>query len=276
MNLPDVQSQPDLRQIPIPAVGIAPVEVPIRFGDGRAPAAASVGLFTDLAPDVKGTHMSRMVELIMAWRREPVTAATLFALLDETRGRLGARTARVSVAFRHFVEKEAPVTGKAALVPYDVELLAGVEDDERQLGWRLGAVVTTLCPCSEAISDYGAHNQRGTLSVATAFRDTRELPLVDGFLEQLEQLGSCPLYTLLKRPDEKWVTEAAYRTPKFVEDVLRDAVLWLQAQPEIGWFAVKVSNDESIHPHNAVAYYDRALVDPQWTRPALFWWDHRL
>jgi GTP cyclohydrolase I len=274
--LPDTQSQPDPRQVPIPAVGVAPVRLPLRYRDEETgitvPVDAEVGLYTDLAADTRGTHMSRLVDVLMEGTNEPITATALFHWIQQAVGLLGASTGQIAVRFRYHIDKAAPVTGRHAYVPYDVELRAKVAGRSKQLGWRVVVPVTTLCPCSKDIADYGAHNQRGRVTVTGAFRSVKRYPSLSGFLLDVEHLGSCPLYTLLKRPDEKWVTEAAYTHPKFVEDVLRDAVLWLHGRVDLSWFSVHVANDESIHPHNAVAYYDAAWVEGGAARPEIWQW----
>lgn len=277
MLLPDTQSLPDTRQVAIPAVGIAPVRMPLRFLDEEngavVPIDAEVGLFTDLPAEVRGTHMSRLMEVLMETQKTPITASGLHDVLQQVLLRLKSHTAMISVKFPFYIEKAAPVTRLEAYVPYRVQLLAARLGNQRQLGWRLEVPLTTLCPCSKAISDYGAHNQRGILAVQMAFSDRQRYPDLTRFLPSLEMLGSCPVYALLKRPDEKWVTEKAYESPKFVEDVLRDAVLFLQSRPDIVWFGIRMSNDESIHAHNAVAYYDEALANPTHARPLIFAWE---
>jgi GTP cyclohydrolase I len=278
MPLPDLQAQLDTRRVAIPGVGISAVAMPLKFWDqaaGVEPVSvdASVGIVTDLAADAKGTHMSRLVEVLMKAAQRPVTAEALLQAVTDVRGRLGASSAVVSMSFRHHVEKAAPVTGGIGFVPYQVKLMAGVFGDAAELAWRVRVPVTTLCPCSKAISEYGAHNQRGTLTVTTLFSPPRTFPALAPFLSGMESLGSSPLFALLKRPDEKWVTERAYQQPKFVEDVLRDAVLWIRGQHGIRWFSAGVVNDESIHAHDALAFFDSSLADASVERPRLAVWD---
>jgi GTP cyclohydrolase I len=277
VSLPDTQSQEDTRGIPIPAVGIAPVALPLRYRDeetgATVPIEAEVALYTTLAAEARGTHMSRLIEAVMEGAHQPVTAAALFDWIQDATGRLGATGGQVAVRFRYHVDKSAPVTGQHGFVAYEVELRAHQSGRQKLLGWRLGVPVTTLCPCSKEVSRYGAHNQRGRITITASIRSPKRYPALAAFLTAAEQLGSCPIFTLLKRPDEKWVTEAAYDHPKFVEDVLRDAVLWLQTRGDLTWFSAKVSNDESIHLHNAIAYFDQAWADPDQARPSIWDWD---
>lgn len=281
MSLPDVQAARDGRNVAIPAVGISPVTLPLTFWDeaagrGPVPIDASVALFTDLTAQDKGIHMSRLVQILMDTAEQPVTAAQLLQWVGEARTRLGANSGFTGVSFRYHLVKAAPVTGGAGYVPYMVRLLAGTVGDQTELGWQVAVPVTTLCPCSKAIADYGAHNQRGLITVAVQFSDASRFPALAAFVTELEGLGSAPMYALLKRPDEKWVTERAYEHPKFVEDVLRDTVLLLQSRTDIAWFAVTVSNDESIHTHNAVACYDRSLASADCVRPRIALWNEML
>jgi len=281
MSLPDVQAAQDARNVAIPAVGISPVTLPLRFwdeaaGDEPVPIDASVSLFTDLAAEDKGIHMSRLIQILMETVEQPVTATQLLQWVGQARARLAANAAFTAVSFRYHLKKAAPVTGGPGYVPYMVRLLAGTVGDQTELGWQVAVPVTTLCPCSKAIADYGAHNQRGLITVAAQFSDSSHFPALASFVTDLEGLGSAPIYALLKRPDEKWVTEQAYERPKFVEDVLRDAILLLQSRTNIGWFAVRVANDESIHAHNAVACYDRSLASGNGNRPRIALWNGML
>lgn len=277
MFLPDTQNQPDGRQVGIPAVGVAPVMMPLRFRDEvsatTTPVDAQVSLYTSLGPETKGTHLSRLVDALTEHSASPLTARALLDILETATGRLETNYGVISVRFRYYIQKAAPVTKIESPVPYGVQLIAAKNGRQSELGWRLDVPVTTLCPCSQAISQYGAHNQRGHLTAIMALKSAKRFPAIKEQLFQLEELGSCPIFTLLKRPDEKWVTETAFEHPKFVEDLLRDAVIHLRGNPDVSWFSIKVSNDESIHPHNAVAWYDNALGDPTTPRPSWSWWD---
>lgn len=272
MTLPDTQNLPDARAIAIPAVGVTPLAMPLTIQDGTAAhhVAATVALYTSLAGDRKGTHLSRLVEGAMPLSHAPVTPGSLRDVVSNARSRLDAEEAFVAVQFRYDLQKPAPVSELLGYVPYDVCLYALDGSSGLEEGVALTIPVTTLCPCSKAISDYGAHNQRGRLAVTLSF----ETPVADLGLESmvsaLESLGSSPVYSILKRTDEKEVTERAFETPKFVEDVLRDAVVWLEAREALTWYRVRISNDESIHAHNAVALYDAARAARPRPRPRFF------
>lgn len=260
MILPDTQNLPDARAIAIPAVGVTPLAMPLAIAEGSdvRHVAATVALYTSLAGDRKGTHLSRLVESVMPLSDAVVTPASLRAVVADARSRLDADEAFVAVQFRYDIKKPAPVSELSGYVPYDVCLFSLDGDAGVEEGLSLTVPITTLCPCSKAISDYGAHNQRGRLLVTLARREPAQELGLKTLVEELEALGSSPVFSLLKRTDEKEVTERAYDTPKFVEDVLRDAVMWMEAQPDLGWYRVRISNDESIHAHNAVALYDAA------------------
>ncbi len=272
MILPDTQNLPDTRAIAIPAVGVTPLAMPLRIDDGGDihHVSATVALYTSLAGDRKGTHLSRLVESVMPLADAVLTPRSLRAVLAEARGRLDADEAFLAVQFRYDMRKPAPVSELTGYVPYDVGLIAldgpsGVEE-----GLTLNVPITTLCPCSKAISQYGAHNQRGRLFMTAALKETGRTFSLGARVGALEALGSSPVFSLLKRTDEKEVTERAYETPKFVEDVVRDAVLWLEAERQFGWYRVRVSNDESIHAHNAVALYDSARALKPRPRPGFY------
>jgi GTP cyclohydrolase IB len=259
----DVQSRPDHRGVAIDEVGVSRVRVPLEVLDrdrGRQPTIATLKLGVGLAADVKGTHLSRFLEAI----RQHDDALTLFglgALTADLRRRLEADDVHVRVDFPYFVTKAAPVTGSLGEVDHDAWF--DVADTSGTLRHRLGVVVpvTTLCPCSRDISDYGAHNQRGrvTIEVELAHDDVGAPHLV--WLEELIQVAegaaSSPLYPVLKRPDERHVTMQAYDNPRFVEDVVREVALKLEADSRLHGYEVHVENDESIHAHNAYARIDR-------------------
>ena len=277
--LADVQDDVDTRGIRIPAVGVAPVALPLRYRDEETgaivPVDAEACLVTDITSERRGTRMSRLTDVLAEGAREPVTAAALLGWVDQAIASVGIGTAwgQAAVRFRYHLAKPAPVTGVPGYVPYDVELRTSRRDRERRIGWRVTVPVTTLCPCSQSISEHGAHNQRCHITISTAFRATKRYPSLGAFLTEAERLGSCPLFSSLEQTDEKWVTETAWTRPKFVEDVLRDVVGWLSGRTDVTWFAVRVVSEESIHPHNAIAYYDRAWADPAIVQPPLWAWE---
>ena len=272
MILPDTQNLPDTRAIALPAVGVTPLAMPLRITDAGIVhhVSASVALYTSLAENRKGTHLSRLVESVIPLADAVLTPASLRAVLADARGRLDADEAFLAVRFRYDMKKSAPVSGLAGYVPYEVCLIAlhraaGIEE-----GLILDVPITTLCPCSKAISQYGAHNQRGRLLLTAALNEPGEGFSLGAQIGALESLGSSPVFSILKRTDEKEVTERAYETPKFVEDVVRDAVLWIQGQKTLGWYRVRISNDESIHAHNAVALFDAARAVRPRARPRFY------
>jgi GTP cyclohydrolase IB len=211
---------------------------------------AEFAMSVGLAHDVKGTHMSRFVEILEA-ANEPLDLSALHRLQAAMLERLGAVTGRIEMAFPYFVRKAAPVSGVTSLLDYQARLIAETADDGRtRVTLSLTAPVTSLCPCSKKISDYGAHNQRSHITITARVvgaMTLEELALV------AEEEASCEVYGLLKRPDEKWVTERAYDNPKFVEDLVRDIALRMKRDPRVGQFTVASENFESIHNHSAYA-----------------------
>lgn len=251
--LPDVQSSADSRQLPIQHVGVRGLRYPLSLlsTDGSTvDTVASLSLGVGLSAEVKGTHMSRFVELLEA-QREPLAVAELTDWLATMLRRLEASSGRIELAFPYFVRKTAPVSGVASLLDYDVVLVAEqAEAGTPILRLRVAAPVTSLCPCSKKISDYGAHNQRSLITLEVELR----APLtIEELLRIAEEEASCEVFGLLKRPDEKWVTERAYDNPKFVEDLVRDIALRLMREPRIGQWKVASENFESIHNHSAYA-----------------------
>jgi GTP cyclohydrolase I len=217
-----------------------------------------------LPKEFKGTHMSRFIEVLNEHRGE-LTMRTLPTLLLDLRQRLHARTARVEVVFPYFIERPAPVSGATALMDYECSFIGHSRADGDDFVLGVQVPVTSLCPCSKAISDYGAHNQRGHITI-----QTRSARLPDGgtafvWIEDLvliaEQAASSPVYPLLKRPDERHVTMQAYDKPVFVEDMVREVAVSLQRDQRIAWFYVRAVNQESIHNHSAFAQIE-------WTRAA--------
>ena len=264
--LEDVQGRPDERGIDINQAGVRDLRYPITVLDrarGEQQTVASLSMSVGLPYRFKGTHMSRFIEAIEEYRGE-ITMRTLPAILRELRGRLDAESARVEARFPYFLEREAPVSGRKALMDYDCFFLgeSSGPDEDFVLGVRVP--VTSLCPCSKAISDYGAHNQRGYVSIEIRPRrktgEGPELVWIEELVEVAERSGSAPVYPLLKRPDERHVTMQAYDNPVFVEDIVRNVAEELRSDARISWFRVQTVNQESIHNHNAFA-------EIEWTRP---------
>ncbi|MGE0200952.1 MAG: GTP cyclohydrolase FolE2 [Candidatus Melainabacteria bacterium] len=255
----DVQNLPDTRQVPITWVGISHVEMPIQVmqKDGKPQHVQAVcRMNVGLPADVKGTHMSRFIEELRDWSRNNVLTLNLYAFLGDLKERLKAETAQVEVAFRYFVDKPSPATDGSAPMAYGCKLTATLDEaDNHELLMSVVVPVTTLCPCSKEISQYGAHNQRSEIRADLLVNHAREQRVLwlEDLIAALEETASCPVYPLLKRPDEKYVTERAYENPKFVEDVIRDATLLLRDYDGIDGFSLEVEAFESIHGHNAWA-----------------------
>ena len=251
--LEDVQSQSDSRGVVIDEVGIADLRLPIRVaGPGGIEQAtvASIAMNVALDAATKGTHMSRFVEVVAA-HREAIDLAALGHIARELRERLGSSTARIAMEFPYFLERSAPVTGGTAPLEYRGRMCA-VARDAATLSVGVRVPVASLCPCSKEISDYGAHNQRGHVDVDVVCR-RGEIVWIEDLVGAAEAAASAPLYALLKRPDERFVTMQAYENPAFVEDIARDVAVTLRDDDRVERFAVTVTNLESIHAHNAVA-----------------------
>ncbi len=259
----DVQNQADARGIAIQHVGIRDAHLPflIKTKDGGFQSVLARIQFTvELPEKYKGTHMSRFLEILTPWSQKPLAEPEMDAMLGEALTRLDAQAADVELAFKYFVEKQAPVSGRASLLDYDCRFVGRKRAGE-PLDFTLGVDVpfTSLCPCSKEISDYGAHNQRSICRVRVRFAPGHDCILIEDLTSLVEAQGSSPIYPLLKRADEKYVTEAAYDNPKFVEDILRDNVLALRKLDGIAWFSVECENFESIHNHNAYASHEETI-----------------
>ena len=251
--LPDVQAAADTRCLAIQNVGVKGLRYPLalRALNGETVSTvATLNLSVGLPPEVKGTHMSRFVELLEA-RHDELTQEGLMHMLDAMLARLDARSGRIEMAFPYFIRKAAPVSGVESLLDYDVTLIAERREGEKPcLTLRIVAPVTSLCPCSKKISQYGAHNQRSLITLEA--RLAAPMP-IEALARIAEDEASCEVFGLLKRPDEKWVTERAYDNPKFVEDLVRDIALRLMQEPRIAEWKVASENFESIHNHSAYA-----------------------
>ncbi|HNN08500.1 MAG TPA: GTP cyclohydrolase FolE2 [Azospira sp.] len=251
--LPDVQATPDERCLSIHQVGVKGLRYPIAMFDAEGTVQhtiAQISMSVGLPPEVKGTHMSRFVEILEA-DRPPLTQVGVTRMLEEMLVRLEANSGRIELLFPWFIRKSAPVSGVSSLLDYDARMV--VEKTEGQypaLSLEIVAPVTSLCPCSKKIAEYGAHNQRSHITIST--RLSGEMTL-DELVRMAEEEASCEVFGLLKRPDEKWVTERAYDNPKFVEDLVRDIALRLMREPRIAEWTVKSENFESIHNHSAYA-----------------------
>ncbi|MER3474450.1 MAG: GTP cyclohydrolase I FolE2 [Armatimonadota bacterium] len=255
-SLPDVANQEDRRQVPIPRVGVRGVQIPVQIADGTGGAfhtVASVEFAVSLQHDRKGTHMSRLMQILDETAQNPLNLQELQRMLDRARHMLEADRAEVTVRFKYFLRKYAPITGASGWLDTDVEWMVTLENGTCTRLVRLNMPVKSLCPCSKQIAQYGAHNQRAYIRA-----EIELLPLtldikLESLCRLLEEQASSPLYPVLKRPDEKFVTESAYDNAKFVEDMLRDSVLVLRQLPGIRRFKVECESVESIHNHNAFA-----------------------
>jgi GTP cyclohydrolase FolE2 len=256
MPIPDVQSGRDDRRIAIDRVGIKGLRYPLAFADGDGAAHATIAtcdVFVALPETRKGTHMSRLVELLERHASpgaEPLTVGGLRGFAEELVARLDAPGGRVEIAFPFFVRKLAPVSGVASLLDYDVRLTAELAADAFEMTVGVSVPVTSLCPCSKEISDYGAHNQRSLVTIVVR---PREPIRVRELLKIAEEEASSELYGILKRADEKYVTEHAYDNPRFFEDLVRGVAARLAADERFSAYTVEAENFESIHNHSAYA-----------------------
>ncbi|WP_432908762.1 GTP cyclohydrolase FolE2 [Nocardia sp. CA-290969] len=253
--LADVQAKPDTRGISLAEVGIEDLHYPLLIADGQGgkrEVAATVTMSVSLTADVKGAHLSRFIDVLNEWRDQFGPGNTL-SMVDELRRRMGSRSARAKVSFPYFLERRAPVSGIPSFVDYACELEATVLDTGFELTQQVDVPVTSVCPCSKAISDRGAHNQRGHVTIGARPLDPRGDLWFDDLIDIAESSGSSPVYSLLKRSDERYVTMAAYDNPLFVEDIARNVALALQADGRIAEYRVRIVNDESIHNHAAYA-----------------------
>ncbi len=259
--LADVQSRVDDRRLAIDWVGIKDLSYPITVLDrarGRQQTVGRVTMLVRLPQQQKGTHMSRFVEILGEHHTE-ITLSSVQSMLEELEDRLGSERARVEVDFPYFITKEAPVTGARGLMGYNVRL-AGRTGIRNRMELQVKVPVTTLCPCSKEISESGAHNQRGEVTVLVRLCGMLWL---EEIVELVERCASCEVYSVLKRPDEKFVTERAYSRPVFVEDLLRDVASELMQRDVVEHFAVEVETIESIHDHNAYGYLSLTRDDTQ-------------
>ncbi|MGF6740588.1 GTP cyclohydrolase FolE2 [Paraburkholderia atlantica] len=254
--MPDVQSTPDTRQIPIQRVGVKGVRHPLTVRTQAGEVQPTVGtwnLDVHLPAEQKGTHMSRFVALLEE-NKAPLEPATFRTMLAAMLDKLEAEAGRIEVSFPYFVNKTAPVSGVQSLLDYEVTLTGETRHGATRLFLKVLVPVTSLCPCSKKISQYGAHNQRSHVTIdAELIGDVA----VEELISIAEEEASCELWGLLKRPDEKFVTERAYENPKFVEDLVRDIAQRLNADERIVAYVLEAENFESIHNHSAYAVIER-------------------
>jgi GTP cyclohydrolase I len=256
--LADIQASRDDRNLRVDQVGITGIRYPVAVADrehGKQDTIAEVSMSVDLSPGVKGAHLSRFVEVLHETAGE-IGPQVIPAILDALRARLGASSAQLELSFPYFLRRTAPITGAAALLEYQSWLAGNITDAGTQVMLGVRVPVTSVCPCSKAISDYGAHNQRSAITIYVHLRDEEGLPAqiwAEDLIEVAEAAASCPVFPLLKRPDERHVTMRAHDHPVFVEDMARAAAEALGCDARIGSFSVEAASDESIHNHGAFA-----------------------
>ncbi len=259
LPIADVQATPDLRHLQIDKVGIKDIRHPVKVKDrsqGEQHTIANFAMYVELPHNFKGTHMSRFVEILNNHDME-ISVESFKHMLTEMSERLEARTGHIEMSFPYFINKAAPISGVKSLMDYQVTFIGEVTDGRHAMTIKVVVPVTSLCPCSKEISDRGAHNQRShvTLSVRT-----NTFVWIEDLIDLVEKQASCELYGLLKRPDEKYVTERAYDNPKFVEDMVRDVAAKLNDDGRIDSYRVESENFESIHNHSAYAMIERDKI----------------
>jgi GTP cyclohydrolase I len=255
-RIADVQNSADTRRIAIDKVGIKDIRHPVRVKDrtdGEQHTIACFNMYVNLPHNFKGTHMSRFVEILNHHERE-ISVQSFKVMLSEMTERLEAEAGHIEMSFPYFINKTAPVSGVQSLLDYEVCFIGEIRDNKPLMKIKVVVPVTSLCPCSKKISDRGAHNQRSHVTVTAT---TRDFIWIEELIELVEQQASCELYGLLKRPDEKYVTERAYDNPKFVEDMVRDIAARLNQDERISAYVVESENFESIHNHSAYALIER-------------------
>ncbi|MGZ5074890.1 MAG: GTP cyclohydrolase FolE2 [Usitatibacter sp.] len=258
LPIPDVQSSPDTRRLAIDRVGVKSIRHPARIQEregGVQHTIARFNMYVGLPHHFKGTHMSRFVEILNAHERE-ISPDTFRAMLREMVKKLEAESGHIEMTFPYFVSKKAPVSGVVSLIDYEVTFVGDIVGGEEQFTLKVVVPVTSLCPCSKEISERGAHNQRSHVTIAARIN---KFVWIEELIDVAENEASCQLYGLLKRPDEKFVTENAYDNPKFVEDMVRDIAAKLNADPRIEGYVVEGENFESIHNHSAYAMIAKAM-----------------
>ncbi len=254
-NLPDVQNRRDSRHIFIDKVGISDLVYPIVVLDKMNKYQHTVGkinMYVDLPEDFRGTHMSRFVEVLNVHRGK-MTVKNMEKILDDMRKHLNAKTAHLEVKFDYFVLRKAPVSKIESYTPYRAKFISK-KDGDFDFILEVIVPVQTLCPCSKEISERGAHNQRAIADISVRMK---KIVWIEDLIDVAERASSSPLFTLLKREDEKYVTEHAYDNPKFVEDVVRDTALQLEKDSRVTWYRIKATSHESIHTHNAYACLEK-------------------
>lgn len=247
----DIQSTPDTREVPLQKVGVKNVRYPVQVLDKNRKTqstTASINLFVNLPHNFKGTHMSRFIEVFHKYHND-ISMNNFLEMLEEIRTKLQAERAFGRISFPYFIEKKAPVSGNSGFMEYTCSYEGESTVEDAKFFISIKVPIATLCPCSKAISEYGAHNQRGFVKVKVLYS---KFFWIEDVISMIESCASTPLYSVLKRQDEKFVTEHAYDNPRFVEDVVREVYLGLKKMG-FKWFNVEAETEESIHYHNAYA-----------------------
>jgi GTP cyclohydrolase I len=254
-SVKDIQNHKDFRNIDIDQVGVKGIRYPITVRDknmGEQQTVAEINMYVSLPRYYKGTHMSRFVEILNEHSRR-ISLQNFTEILEEMKQRLVAESAHMEISFPYFINKAAPVTGSEGLMEYRCTFRGSLNHGS-DIVTTVYVPISTLCPCSKEISDHGAHNQRGEVRLQVRFK---KFIWIEDLIQLVEDSASSDVYSVLKREDEKYVTERAYENPMFVEDIVRDIALKLNEDPNIVWFSVESENFESIHNHNAYAYVEK-------------------
>ncbi len=256
-HLKDVQNQEDTRDIDIQKVGINNLDVPIRIqrkNKTNQTVAAKVRMSVSLPRKYKGTHMSRFVEVLNLYRMKDFSSEDIQCLVSDIKKVLKAESANVKFSFQYFVEKKSPITKLSFPLAYDCSFEGDLNGEKYRFVLGVKVPIATLCPCSKEIAEFSAHNQRASVKLKVSFNQEKDKIWPEDLIEMIENCASVSLYAILKRSDEKYVTETAYNNPKFVEDILRDLVIKLRQDKRIESFETEIEAFESIHNHNAWAY----------------------
>jgi len=254
----DIQNSPDTRNIDIQKVGVKGIKYPVTVLDkkkGTQDVNATISMFVNLPHHFKGTHMSRFVEIINEYRGR-INIKTFHEILTAMRQKLEAQSAHMEIDFPYFVEKKAPVSGAKSIMEYRCSFTGENTETTRTFFVGVTVPVTTLCPCSKEISAFGAHNQRSIVTITLQFK---KFFWIEDVIQLVEESASSEIFPLLKRRDEKYVTEHAYENPMFVEDVVRTVAEKLKKIDNFTWYSIEAENFESIHNHSAYAYLEKSL-----------------
>lgn len=267
-KLADIQASKDRRGITINRVGITNIDFPIYIQTQTARKVlcyAKVSLYSSLVSSIKGTNMSRYIEVLMKWRYKSFSRISLWKFLYELQKKVETDEVYAEISFPYFIDKIAPVSKKSSPVAYTCSFIGHLTRHTYRFLLHVQVPVTSVCPCSKEISKYGAHGQRSKIDV-TIESKRRTLVWFEDLIKLVEKQGSCEVFPVLKRVDEKFVTEKAYENPKFVEDIARDVALSLQTVKGVCWFKVRVQNYESIHNHDVVCYIERVKKGNRWRK----------